>query len=89
MLLRARGRSERSARLIAEDEARRAAAICERFPGGVPVFELQETARGLRFRCPVCRTVNLHGGPPSHRASHCACWPGGYVLVVREEEQTP
>lgn len=37
----------------------------------------------LSFKCPVCGRMNRHGRGEGHRASHCGCWPDGYILRAK------
>ena len=69
-----------------------------RAPDGIPIFYCEYTSLGnLRFFCPVCKHVHLHGGgsggkePPSlgHRGAHCSRMDSpyhrtGYYLALRD-----
>lgn len=53
-----------------------------------PLFRVRrvnnDTIR-VKFRCPACKRVNIHGMPerdhkPQHRVAHCKCWPDGYFI---------
>jgi hypothetical protein len=46
----------------------------------VPAFDCERVGDGLRFACPCCGKVNMHGLGDGHRAPHCGCWSDGYVV---------
>ena len=36
------------------------------------------------FVCPKCGLKRTHGAGKGHRASHCECWPNGYMIDLEK-----